>query len=101
MQSTINFSHNYPKLWGQGKAKLIRIEVIDARTLTKELIEYDTKTSDGKYYQLPKDGKLLQLFFVGDKGIPFCTLRRHTISKWDYYNIAMVNNFIFHIEIGA
>jgi len=81
---TIKFSSNYPKLWNQKTATLLEIRLLQRENLRKELIEYDTKNNNGEYYQLPK-GTLLQLIFVGDKGIPFCTLRRHTPAKEVYY----------------
>jgi hypothetical protein len=87
--NAIKFSHNYPKLWNQTQAKLVAVELLDARTLHDDLIEYDTRILSGddaaEYYELPKTGKLIQLVFIGGKGIPFCTLRRHTDEKYDYY----------------
>jgi len=79
----IKFSHSYPKLHGQKRAKLIHVRRLE-QPLHEDLIEYDTRTSTGEYYALPK-GLLLQLIFVGEKGIPFCTLRRHTANKEVYY----------------
>lgn len=38
------------------------------------MLEYDTKTVDGDYYNL-RNGKYIQLVFIGNKGIPFCTIR--------------------------
>ena len=91
----IKFSHNYPKLWHQKKAELLAVRIIDAQAvqINQDLIEYDTgfETVDDfmdiqkDYYQLPKQGKLIQLIFIGDKDIPFCTLRRHTEQKYQYY----------------
>ncbi len=83
--ATIKFSHDYPKLWGQNKAELIEVVIISQNEiLDKDLIEYDTKNSKGDYYQLPNDD-LIQLVFVGNKRIPFCTLRRFTREKYNYY----------------
>lgn len=101
----IRFSHNYPKLWGQTTAKLIAIEFLDAKEVqkNKDLLEYDTRydiglTPDGDMlydnYHLPKSGELLQLVFIGNKHIPFCTLRpryyynkaeKRTVDKMSYY----------------
>ena len=80
----IKFSNNYPKLWNQETAELIAIKKLEGRKLHKDLIEYDTKQVDGSYYHLYQD-ELIQLIFIGDKGIPFCTLRRYIDSKWKYY----------------
>lgn len=85
--NTIFFSHKYPKLHNQTKANLINIKVLDYNELHKDLIEYDTSyESDGKkdYYPLPRT-KLIQLVFLGNKGIPFCTIRRYTETKYSYY----------------
>jgi len=49
-----------------------------------DLIEYDTKNKRGEYYPLP-NATYLQLIFLGDKGIPFCTIRRKTAAKHLYY----------------
>lgn len=93
----IKFSHIYPKLWEQKKAELIAVRIFDAQAvqINKDLIEYDTKyiieeeneIEEGvyDYYPLPKEGRLIQLIFIGDKDIPFCTLRRHIDRKMEYY----------------
>ena len=80
----IKFSSNYPKLWGQKEAILLFVKIINQEQLTEDLIEYDTKNSKGEYYKLPKTD-LIQLVFLGNKGIPFCTLRRYTPMKLKYY----------------
>ena len=69
--------------------------MIESNNLNDFLIEYDTKNSKGEYYKLPK-GTLLQLIFIGDNDIPFCTLRKYTPKKYDYY-IGSIGN-IFAIE---
>lgn len=82
----LTFSHNYPKLWGQKTAKLIALEPLTVSGgLNPALKEYDTKTVDGEYYPLP-DGEYLQLIFIGEFGIPFCTIRRMTYEKVEYYS---------------
>lgn len=71
----IKFNDNYPKLHGQTAATLIAVSRIKIDTeKDKELLKYDTKKSDGTYYEI-KDGLYIQLVFLGDKAIPFCTLR--------------------------
>lgn len=84
-QSHIWFSHDYPKLHKQTSAKLIMVMpiIIDDNT-PKELIEYDTKY-DGGYFELPH-GTYVHMIFVGNLGIPFCTIRKsYPASKGDYY----------------
>lgn len=81
----IKFSKEYPKLWKQVMAKLIDVQNIYEDAISLDLKEYDTKAEDGSYYELPK-GKLLQLTFIGEKRIPFCTIRRWTQEKEFYYS---------------
>ena len=82
----IKFSENYPKLWNQTRAVLLNVLLIEKEEfpLNKDLIEYDTKNCNGTYYSLPKT-KYIQLIFLGNKRIPFCTIRRWTPLKYEYY----------------
>lgn len=80
----IKFRKNYPKLWNQTSAILIDINFRNRKFLHKDFIEYDTKSDDGTYYNL-SSGMLIQLVFIGNKGIPFCTIRRWTPGKANYY----------------
>ena len=70
---------------GATSAKLIRVSATARECLDADLIEYDTLTSDGGHYELPKGG-LIHLVFLGNKWIPFCTLRPFTKKKFDYYS---------------
>lgn len=74
MSKTIKFSHHYPKLHGQTSATLLAVLPlrIDKDT-PKELLEYETKF-DGGYLPL-KTGEYIQLVFIGNLRIPFCTIR--------------------------
>ena len=82
----ITFSHDYTKLWGQKRAKLLAVLPLSIPDdMNPALKEYDTKTVDGEYYPL-SDGEYLQLIFIGEFGIPFCTIRRMTYEKVEYYN---------------
>jgi hypothetical protein len=90
----IKFSHPYPKLCGQEKAELLRVNLL--AEVNPDLREYDTKIRDGEYYELPA-GKVIQLILLGDKGIPFCTIRRYTPEKWEYYCGCIGQNF--NIEV--
>jgi hypothetical protein len=80
--SVIKFSHPYPKLWGQTTAKLLSVSVMPG--IGADLREYDTRIQEGEYYKLP-EGLLLHLVFVGNKGIPFTTLRSFNPEKFDFY----------------
>jgi len=95
----IKFSKNYNKLWNQQTAELLVVKEIKINKDTpKELIEYDTKAIDGSYYPL-KLGNYIQLVFLGDKGIPFCTIRSAFPShKVDYYKANIGEIFEIVIE---
>lgn len=100
----IKFSHNYPKIWRQTTGTLIAVRILNAEEVqkNKDLLEYDTRyfvnEIDSGYYAIPKEGKLLQLIFIGEKEIPFCTLRRHTSEKEQYYRDKVSK--IFNLVIG-
>jgi hypothetical protein len=89
----IKFSHNYPKLWGQTTAELLAVRKLHIPDdLNDTLKTYDTtyrlkSANDGNVYAayLLPQGECLQLIFLGDKRIPFCTIRRWTPQKETYY----------------
>lgn len=89
---TIKFSHNYPKLHGQTSATLLAVrELLFPKDKNADLIEYDTTYLSPNgigFYQL-SNGPYLQLIFVGDKHIPFCTIRPKyggfSKNKKEYY----------------
>ena len=96
---TIKFSGDYPKLHGQKEATLVAVTRIKIDENTPpELLEYDTKKSDGTYYEL-KHGTYLQLIFLGDKAIPFCTIRSaQPAHKVEDYKASIGQRFIIQIE---
>lgn len=117
----IKFSHHYPKIWAQKTAKLLAVEVFKTKDLFGEhplLWFYDTafcknykcgewfvsgvcwgKCQKGDYgnYDVPA-GKLLQLVFLGENRIPFCTLRRWTGKKEKYYRDLIRQEFEIDIQ---
>ena len=98
---TIKFSSDYPKIHGQTSAELLAVKPIRIdKDTPKELIEYDTRKSDGTYYNL-KTEDYIQLIFLGNLGIPFCTIRskrnRFAEDKEAYYLQFVGENF--RIEI--
>jgi hypothetical protein len=77
----IKFSHNYPKLCTQKTAELLAVKTLSLpQDMNFLLWEYDTKyfkkypINTVDYYQLGT-GEHLQLIFLGNLGIPFCTIR--------------------------
>lgn len=105
MANKIKFSHNYCKLYNQIEAKLMSVWLTDFKSLHTDLIEYDTKyipeltdsceshtdfegDIEHCHYPLPKND-LVILSFIGDKHIPFCTIRSakgRYCDKYQYYS---------------
>lgn len=90
MANVIKFDCNYPKLCNQAQAKLVWIdEIRDCDFVLKypalkALFEYDTKRPDWSFFNINR-GDYLLLFFAGDKGIMFSTLRRDNPSNRSKY----------------
>lgn len=97
MNKRIGFSHHYPKLHGQTSAKLLAVIPRKRNEMSEELIEYDTTyfTEDGTKAYFPlKPGNYIQLVFIGNLGIPFCTIRSSfPPSKVEYYTMAIGEDF--------
>lgn len=68
----IKFNHNYRKLHGQKKARLVWIGMVNGKNLSKKFIEYDT---DGKY-KIDRKQDYIFMIFLGKEGIPFTTVRK-------------------------
>ena len=111
----IKFSHNYPNLYGQITAELLAVRPIRIdRNTPDALLEYDTTYfdkpykdatcifSDEKRFPLPT-GDYIQLIFLGNLRIPFCTIRKaYPQSKVDYYTAAIGETFeVVVMEGGA
>lgn len=104
MQPKIRFIGDYPKLHGQHEAKLLHARLIRVPDeMTEELLAYDTTRSDGTRFELKK-GEYVQLVFLGEKGIPFCTIRQNTkpfqngaADKMAYYESKIGE--VFSVEI--
>ena len=100
LMDSIIFSKEYIKLHGQTKAELLSVRRIriDEKT-PDELIEYDTTAIDGSRYELKK-GDYIQLVFIGNLGIPFCTIRTNNPSldgrkaKYEFYSERIGHTFI-------
>lgn len=96
---TIKFSSDYPKLWGQTSAELIDVRYIKIDSHTPEaLLNYDTTKADGSRFPL-KPGNYIQLVFVGNLNIPFCTIRAaYPHSKTVYYLESIGEQFQIEIK---
>lgn len=95
------FADNMPKLCDQNTATLVYWTAMAGCQLKQhqDFWLYDTLKSDGTFYKLNKDGRYLVLFFVGDKGILFSTIRklndenRHYLEEvGEVFNIEVVTN---------
>lgn len=94
----IKFADNMPKLQGQKTAKLVFWSALTGNQLAKhpELWKYDTLKSDGTNYKLNKNCYYFLLFFVGDKGIMFSTIRKLVDENKHYMSEV---NETFKIEV--
>lgn len=92
MMQQIKFNHNYKKLHNQKTGVLIWVEVLLGKYLPKVFIDYDT---DGKFQVDPKQ-KYLLLYFMGNRYIPFTTLRKDNVENRVKY---LAGNKVFKIVI--
>lgn len=90
----IKFNRNYKKLHNQKRAELVYKCFVSGDEFKKEFIEYDT---DNKY-KIDKKGLYIYLLFVGNKGIPFTTLRTKNIDNEIKYANAIGTEFKIIIE---
>ena len=89
------FSINYKKLHNQKEAFLVWRDVAYPERLDKEFIDYDTEDS----YVLDKNKSYLILYFIGDKGIPFTTLRTNNAeNRKKYIDCSIYTTFKIVIE---
>lgn len=84
----IGFSHRYVKLQDQTSAELVHVRPIKIDSKTSfDLLDYDTlyfawvggyardPVVERRHFKL-EPGDYLQLVFIGNKGIPFCSIRK-------------------------
>lgn len=97
--NTIKFAKQFLKLHGQTSAELIAVKILDTALMQptdfEEMYEYDCKADDGSYYPLNKDKTYTQLVFIGNKNIPFTTLR----NKDKYMDYIDMIGHTFNIEV--
>lgn len=77
----LRFKYYYPKLHHQNTAILIYAGILHIVPSDYDFIEYDCKYiyniyGDYSYYDVPAP-PMLFLVFVGNKGIPFTTMRKY------------------------
>lgn len=100
----IRFSHDYVKLHDQHHARLLAtftINIGKERLESDPLLLYDTLTVEGKRFRLGT-GQHVLLLFLGDKGIPFTTIRprrnRQGMDKLTYYHDLIGEDFEITIK---
>lgn len=97
--TTIKFAKQFLKLHGQTSAELVAVNILDTALMQptdfEEMYEYDCKADDGSYYPLNKDKTYTQLVFIGNKNIPFTTLR----NKDKYIDYINMIGHTFKIEV--
>ena len=90
MMNIIKFAKQFLKLHGQTSAELVAVRLVDTALMSytdfDTLVEYDCKATDSSYYPLNKDKTYTQLIFIGNKNIPFATLRNKD-KYMDYVNM--------------
>jgi hypothetical protein len=92
-QLKIEFKHDFRKIHRQTKARLVFMTVVDADSLHPDFKEYETLYFNGsfnpKYFCTPSAGKVILLYFVGDKMIPFCAARPYSHNKESFFRNQM------------
>jgi hypothetical protein len=83
----IKFTHSYVKLHCQTKAHLLGVTKREFKSLCAEFVEYDTAylVQEGIGHYDLGTGKFLVLVFIGNKLIPFTTVRPWTEEKEKWY----------------
>ena len=103
----INFSHNYPKLHNQKTARLLAVEFRDRKELDEKMVIEDTlyiveegaRKGCRAFYPL-KTSKYMVLVFLGDKLIPFTTIRScWPPDKVEHYQSAIGQVFDLIVEV--
>lgn len=97
----IKFSHEYNKFFGipsNARLKLLQIFHTTYNELSTDFIKYDTTTTKGKRYVLPKGKLMVLLFYYHEGGTIFTTVRRWTQAKENYYQNLVGEGFKLVIE---
>lgn len=97
--NTIKFAKQFLKLHEQTSAELVAVRLVDTATMSpddfEEMYKYDAKADDGSYYPLNKDKTYTQLILIGNKNIPFATLR----NKDKYMDYVKQIGWVFSVEV--
>lgn len=99
-RNKIVFDYELCKLWGQTSAVLVAVRRIWLENVPAVFVEYDCRMATGELYRL-EGGECLQLVFVGNYGIPFCTVRRNEEGKELFYKSLLNRQFDIVIKNKA
>jgi len=94
----ILFNDNYPKLHNQCMARLIDYKVLNENKLNEEFIKYDCQKSDGTLYKLDKNTNYILMYFIGDKFIPFTTIRKYNDKNIKKCMEGLTKSWIIMVE---
>ena len=90
----IRFDRNYKKLHNQTECELCGWTVRGGASLQKDFIKYDT---EGKY-KIERNKEYMILFLVGNKMIPFTTLRSLNKNNLRKYNLGETYKIVVEEE---
>ena len=92
--SNIHVNHDYLKFRGQRTGRLVAVEIVSPSEIDDSFTEYETAWSGGRKTEF-KAPKLLILFFVGERKIPFSQVCVHTPERYHYYRGGLGKTFGF------
>lgn len=100
----ISFNNDYPKLHNQATAELLLVinDVSGAmlNTICERVTKYDTLRNDGKYYHIDNNQDFMILVFLGNKGIPFTSIRKMNQENIDKYCDSVGEVFLIDVKEG-
>lgn len=108
MPNVIEFAHRFSKLHGQDSAELLDVRPMEIDGTTAcELLDYDTayyehckgygQTFSMKCHYPLEHGMYIQLVFLGNLRIPFCTFRGYSAEKEEWYKSRIGE--LFHVVV--
>lgn len=103
----IEFNHNYTKLHGTTRARLVEVVTVDFSMIGASPINYDTEydteyLEDGeiKFYLL-EPGVYLRLLLMSASGIPFTTYRKVNAENANKYCHSVGDWFEIYVKEGG
>ena len=96
----IEFNHNYTKLHGTTRARLVEWQAISTNHIDEAAIFYDTEyweNNERKFYDL-KPGIYLRLLLMSECGIPFTTYREAISENAEKYCNAVGEWFEIYVK---